>query len=210
MNTAKFTKKLLAQSFAQLAREKQIDDITVNDIVELCGISRTTFYRHFADKYELMNWIFDQYIESLTYRYSHISCYKALMFDIATFFGENRELFLRMLDYNGQNSFKEYFLAKTAEYVSTMLKRIQKKDHLTLNEEYMVIFNSNGVLNTLHCWLLSGCKESPKDIAQILIDSMPQSIREYFLPFYHNDVWEMPILPDDWDWSHRPSDISFK
>ena len=37
-------KKTIATTFAQMARERPIDKITVKDIVEQCGISRQTFY----------------------------------------------------------------------------------------------------------------------------------------------------------------------
>ena len=53
----KTAKEILAESFRELAGSKQVDKITVPDIVENCGYSKTTFYRLFKDKYELMAWI---------------------------------------------------------------------------------------------------------------------------------------------------------
>ena len=52
----KTAKEILAESFRELAEKKSVDKITVPDIVENCGYSKTTFYRLFKDKYDLMAW----------------------------------------------------------------------------------------------------------------------------------------------------------
>ena len=54
------TEKFQAVLEEQLKR-KHIDSITVNDIIADVGVSRTTFYRHFEDKFALVNWIYGQY-----------------------------------------------------------------------------------------------------------------------------------------------------
>ena len=52
----KTAKELLAESFRELAEIKNIDKITVQDIVDNCGYSPATFYRHYKDKYDLIAW----------------------------------------------------------------------------------------------------------------------------------------------------------
>ena len=39
----------IANALRTLSKQKSIDKITVKDLVELCGISRQTFYYHFQD-----------------------------------------------------------------------------------------------------------------------------------------------------------------
>ena len=38
---------------------KPIDKITVKDLVEICGVNRQTFYYHFDDVYDLLEWVFE-------------------------------------------------------------------------------------------------------------------------------------------------------
>ena len=52
----KTAKEMLVESFRELAEKKAVDKITVQDIIEACGFSKTTFYRSFKDKYDLMAW----------------------------------------------------------------------------------------------------------------------------------------------------------
>ena len=53
---SQITKRALEQSLKNLLLEKPLDKITINDIAEDCGINRMTFYYHFKDIYDLIEW----------------------------------------------------------------------------------------------------------------------------------------------------------
>ena len=53
---------LLADSLKELARIHPIEKITIREITDKAGVIRPTFYNHFQDKYELIEWIVDQEI----------------------------------------------------------------------------------------------------------------------------------------------------
>ncbi len=50
------TKRALEASLKHLLLEKPLNKITINDIAEDCGINRMTFYYHFKDIYDLVEW----------------------------------------------------------------------------------------------------------------------------------------------------------
>lgn len=50
------TKRALEQSLKNLLLKKALNKITINDIAEDCGINRMTFYYHFKDIYDLVEW----------------------------------------------------------------------------------------------------------------------------------------------------------
>jgi probable dihydroxyacetone kinase regulator len=50
------TKRALEASLKNLLLKKPLDKITINDIANDCGISRMTFYYHFKDIYDLVEW----------------------------------------------------------------------------------------------------------------------------------------------------------
>lgn len=50
------TKRALAASLKHLLLKKPLNKITINDITEDCGISRMTFYYHFKDIFDLVEW----------------------------------------------------------------------------------------------------------------------------------------------------------
>lgn len=47
----------MAESFKELAKKHPIEKITIKEITDLAGVIRPTFYNHFQDKYELLEWI---------------------------------------------------------------------------------------------------------------------------------------------------------
>lgn len=53
---SQMTKRALEASLKKLLLEKPLTKITINDIAEDCGISRMTFYYHFKDIYDLVEW----------------------------------------------------------------------------------------------------------------------------------------------------------
>ena len=51
------TKRALEQSLKNLLLKKPLTKITINDIADDCGINRMTFYYHFKDIYDLVEWV---------------------------------------------------------------------------------------------------------------------------------------------------------
>lgn len=49
--------KLLAESFKELVAVIPVEKITIKEITDKAGVIRPTFYNHFQDKYELLEWI---------------------------------------------------------------------------------------------------------------------------------------------------------
>lgn len=60
MSDALITKRAIATGLKELVDEKPFNKISIRDITEKCGLNRQTFYYHFQDKYELVNWIYYQ------------------------------------------------------------------------------------------------------------------------------------------------------
>lgn len=53
---SQMTKRALVASLKDLLAEKPLDKITVTDLTEHCGVNRMTFYYHFKDIYDLVEW----------------------------------------------------------------------------------------------------------------------------------------------------------
>ena len=53
---SQITKRALAASLKNMLLKKPLNKITINDIAEDCGINRMTFYYHFKDIYDLVEW----------------------------------------------------------------------------------------------------------------------------------------------------------
>lgn len=58
------TKDTISQAYLELLDEGGSKTITVKDLVERAGVSRMTFYYHFTDIYDLVDWMFREYFET--------------------------------------------------------------------------------------------------------------------------------------------------
>jgi probable dihydroxyacetone kinase regulator len=110
MSKVAITKKALVDALKALMKEKKLSKITVSDITDYCDISRNTFYYHFSDKYDLLNWIF--YSETLpeVNAFSEPERWFDGFVRLCRYMRANREFYLEALDYVGQNSLKDYLL----------------------------------------------------------------------------------------------------
>ena len=59
------TKRAFADALRKLLEQKPFAKISVSHICEECGMNRKSFYYHFKDKYDLVNWIFDTEITKI-------------------------------------------------------------------------------------------------------------------------------------------------
>lgn len=58
------TKLKLADALKAIVKQKSLEKITVQDIVKEANVTRQTFYRHFQDKYDLLNWYFEKLVQT--------------------------------------------------------------------------------------------------------------------------------------------------
>ncbi len=78
-----FTEKAIKETFMALLDERPLNEITIKDIVETCGISRNSFYYHFSDLPELIEVIVKEEAESIIQKHPSISsmteCFNAVV-----------------------------------------------------------------------------------------------------------------------------------
>ena len=88
------TKRALAASFEKLLRHRSFDKITVKDIVEDCGVNRQTFYYHFHDVYDLIEWIFQDAADNMDAESLDYNDWTSSLEALLKFLQDNRMLIL--------------------------------------------------------------------------------------------------------------------
>ncbi len=84
------TKKAIKESFRELIEKQPIDQITVRDITDNCGISRNTFYYHYADMPTLVEEIVMDLAEEIIHCYPDIKSLEQALSVGAEFILQNR------------------------------------------------------------------------------------------------------------------------
>jgi AcrR family transcriptional regulator len=62
------TRQLILQAFTELLHEKSFEEITIQEIADKATINRVTFYAHFQDKFELLEYTIRAMIRQHIYK----------------------------------------------------------------------------------------------------------------------------------------------
>lgn len=80
---ANFTCKAIKETFISLLEERPLNEITVKNIVETCGINRNSFYYHYQDLPALIEEIITEDAEAIIQKYSSVNsiveCFDAVI-----------------------------------------------------------------------------------------------------------------------------------
>lgn len=109
MSNSQITKLALANAMKELMIDKPMSKITISDITEKCGMSRKSFYYHFKDKYDLVNWIFYTEFVSVVQKTPSSNIWD-LLESTCEYLYENKAFYCNALKVKGQNSFSDYFI----------------------------------------------------------------------------------------------------
>ena len=127
------TKKALAESLCDLLSKRTLDKITVRDIVENCGVNRQTFYYHFHDVYDLLEWIFEDMIEEmLAERDQYEDWTRGVEYIVAKMI-ENRKLILNAYHSVSHEAVSRFIRRWLEPYIAEVVKR--ESDGLQVTEE---------------------------------------------------------------------------
>lgn len=127
MADSNITKRALAASLKELMAEQPFDKINVAQICQRCNMSRKSFYYHFKDKYDLVNWIFDTEFMELIKRENLSAGYTERWSFIeknCRYFYQNHSFYRKALQIKGQNSFSEHFQEYIRPFIAERISNL--------------------------------------------------------------------------------------
>ena len=163
MSDSNITKNALAASMKKMMRRRPFEKISVSDICMDCGINRKSFYYHFRDKYDLVNWIF--FVGFLGEM--DLSRYQTgwdWLEDICEYFYREREFYRAALKIEGQNSFRDYLVETIEPVIRFFVQDTLPEDG---DDGFYLTFLCDAFLTSLVRWLSGGYSQE-MDAAQFL------------------------------------------
>ena len=159
MQQKREVKVLLADSFKELVQEKPVEKITIKEITDRAGVIRVTFYNHFQDKYELMNWIFDmEFIGLIGQDEANQSIEE--MTALLRILYDNRCFYRNALSVQGQNSLIEHI----REIAMPLLhKRLQEAMTAEDDSAFYIEFFLDALLGAIIRWINREDCEPPEE-----------------------------------------------
>lgn len=166
------TRQRIRTAFLTLLQQAPIHAISVKEICALAGISRGTFYAHYADVYDLLHRIEDEMTAEIAAALEPIMATVnqdnpvAISTRIFEILKDNSDLCTVTLSEYGDKEFAERLIGmgrdKCMELYRSSFRNVPPEA-----VDYYYAFISSGILGLLRRWLEDGTAASPETMAQL-------------------------------------------
>lgn len=161
---------LLAESFKELTLKQPIEKITIKEITDRAGLIRPTFYNHFQDKYELLEWIITTELLGPVELLLQNGMVNEALLILFTNIEKDKEFYTRACRLEGQNSFES--IAKSC-VERVLLKTIRKSrlgkspKYVWLTPERIAEYYAQSMCYVVIRWIQSGMTLSAKEMIEV-------------------------------------------
>lgn len=169
------TKRAVFFALRDLVAERDFVSVSASDIMERAGVSRSTFYRCFSDKYDVANWAYKRYknirLQDSEHHYSFRRSLRSQLEHLA----DNRGFFVAALRYRGQNSLHDFMVETNEEYMRQCWQAAHGTDP-SPETDTAIRFAAAGLSHVIESWLTDGCEADASEIVKTVCDCIPPDI----------------------------------
>jgi len=173
------THKMIKEAFFKLMEKESFEKISVQAIADVAMVSRTTFYLHFLDKYDLLDKIENEVLDeikgmvigfALEDAIADISSKKpfTILLQMYEYIKENRQFFVLIMGENGDPS----FFYKLYETIIHTVPQSINVDRLKIPQHYAVALLIGVHTSIINEWLKTGLKETPEEMITMITQVM--------------------------------------
>ena len=174
------TRYVFAQAIKDLIKMTSLDKITVTDIVMRSGMTRQTFYRHFKDKYDLVNWYFEKLVlKSFEEMRQGGSLQEALNLKFA-FIEQEHAFFKEAFKSNDYNNLIHYDFCCIYDFYKKFIYKKTGKD-LSKDIDFLLNMYCRGSVDMTVDWVLNDMPIKKEEIVQYLMDAIPDKLEAYMI-----------------------------
>nr|WP_320024115.1 TetR/AcrR family transcriptional regulator C-terminal domain-containing protein [uncultured Acetobacterium sp.] len=179
MSDVSITKKAIAKGFKHILENKNFEKITIAEITAECGLNRQTFYYHFQDKYDLINWIVYQEAILVIRKDLTIENWDTKVLELLTTMKKDEHFYQTTLKDIDGTEFQNYLFTVTKEIFQEMIEHLASDRKM--NQEVVRVmtqqkkiftaeFLSHGVVGMIISWAQNGMTQSPEEITVSIKD----------------------------------------
>ncbi len=164
----KMSSEKIETAFLALLEKYKYDEITISKICDQANINRSTFYCHYDDINDLIVKIESKFAKGTAniFNYGERQTNDAII-EMFTFVKENKHFYKAFLNI-------PYITFAESHTKIECLENIGNKLHInksnTIGLYYRASFFGAGIKEMCRIWLERDCKESPEELAKLLID----------------------------------------
>ena len=164
---SQITKKAIEASLKNLLLKKPFDKITINDIAEDCGISRMTFYYHFKDIYDLVEWACEEDAKKILEGKDDYKTWTQGFLNLFEEVLKNKPFILNVYRSVGREQVENYLYKIVYDLLLNVVE--EKAQGMTVRDEdkeFIADFYKYAFVGLMLDWVKNGMKEDPHKIVK--------------------------------------------
>lgn len=175
------TKRALAESLKKLMLEKPLNKITINDITEACGVNRMTFYYHFRDIYDLVEWICDEEARKALEGHSGEETWQQDLYRIFMAMRRDKSFVMNVYNSLSRERLERYLCRTTYDMVSELVEESSKDPEASdEDKEFLADFFKYAIVGFELEWIENDMREDPREVIDklscVICESIPGAL----------------------------------
>ena len=175
---SQITKRALEQSLKNLLLQKPVTKITISDLTEDCGINRMTFYYHFKDIYDLIEWSCEEDARKAIEGNKTYDTWEQGFLNIFHAVQENKPFILNVYRHVSREQIEQYLYRVVYDLLINVI--VQCSRGMAVSEEdkaFIADFYKYGFVGLMLEWIHQDMKPNPEEIVSRLSELIEGDIK---------------------------------
>ncbi|WP_125583212.1 TetR/AcrR family transcriptional regulator C-terminal domain-containing protein [Levilactobacillus cerevisiae] len=178
------TKEILGATLQKIASDEQFDAITVKRLVLESHVNRQTFYYHFQDKYDCLQYQFYQDASNLVGDVTTSNWLKVYL-DLFLYIDKNQTFFQHVSESHAY-TYADDFMLQVIDLIITKLQKSLQKEHpqLKIRDQSGLLLFEYGLQGIVRNWFRGGLRENPS----LLVESVSKVSQRQLRTLFHGVI----------------------
>ncbi|MCL2067100.1 MAG: TetR/AcrR family transcriptional regulator C-terminal domain-containing protein [Treponema sp.] len=175
----RYTRMVLRESLMELMKTKPISSIAIKEICACADISRSTFYTHYRDQFDLLKKTEEETLAFIDKIHTKYSFYKKgtreslqMLEEILKYIADNNKSIYVLFSENGDVNFQKTIFSSM--YQKNVMKSLTDKLPDEQTRQYYYLFVVTGTLGIIYHWIKNGMDKSISELAKIIVNLTSQ------------------------------------
>ena len=173
-------KNIIASALLELCETKSLEALTVKQILEKSGVSRQTFYNHFIDKNDLIQYVYkEKIIPDFHDNNMNISFYDSIVIAF-----ENMKKYHHFMKQaclmEGQNCLKDYIFNHCKEFDLKWHQELYGDEPMPESLRFATEYHATASSSMTLSWILSDMPVSCEEISKMITEMRGIGMEQLF------------------------------
>lgn len=174
----KKTEEKLAKALKELMAKEPLEKITVSEITDQCGVNRQTFYYHFHDIYELVEWYMKEKIGYKLEAIDDLDTWQHAVSDILVIMKEDKSFITQIFHSRSRDLLDDSIHTATFQAINKVMENYCAKHKIKgKGLDRVAYYYAYAISGFILQWIGEGMVENPEDLIKSLTDLTTEGMR---------------------------------